>query len=203
MKRREEFLNKLDFFLMQNGYSNLKEINIKKNQELFFSEPHIIIKGKMDVYIMSEDGNSLKVITLSPEDCILGIFGHYGKHLNIYNMNFYYKSNTDVILKKIPNEIKDEILKVPDMNRWFFELIFERTALFNYHLFMRNMVKSDDLIKFLLKKEAGPLNIVAIDNVFDFIDKYNISRSTFYKGMKKLEEAKEIKRDGKKIILIK
>lgn len=187
---------------MQNHCYDLQEIIILKNQEFLLSDLHIIVKGQFEVFMSMKNEKHVKVATCSPEDYIIGSYEYFGKYFNHSNLNMHYKSSSDLVLKKVPNKILEEALKIPSINKWYFENMFGRVTDVTFQFFNRNIAKSDELIKILLKKEGSTSNVVRINSVSDFVDKYNISRSTFYKGIKELEDSKQIKKEGKKITIL-
>lgn len=180
----------------------MQEIIILKNKNFFLSDLHIIVKGKFEVFMNMNNGKYIKVATCSPEDFVIGSFEYFGKYLNHSNLDLHYKSSSDLVLKKIPNKVLEEALKNSSINKWYFETMFGRITDLTFQFFNRNTAKSDELIKILLKKEGSTSNVVQIDNVFDFVNKYDISRSTFYKGIKELIKNKQIKKEGKKFTIL-
>lgn len=180
----------------------MQEIIILKNQEFLLSDLHIIVKGTFEVFMSMKNEKHVKVATCSPKDYVIGSFKYFDKYFNHSNLNLHYKSSSDLVLKKVPNKILEEALKIPSINKWYFETMFGRVTDVTFQFFNRTTAKSEELIKILLRKEGSTSNIVQIDNVFDFVDKYSISRSTFYKGIKALEDNKQIKREGKKITIL-
>ena len=180
----------------------MQEITILKNQEFLLSDLHIIVKGTFEVFMSMENEKHIKVATCSPKDYVIGSFEYFSKYFNYSNLDLHYKSSSELVLKKVPNKILEEALKIPSINKWYFETMFSRLTDLTFQFFSRNIAKSDELIKVLLKKEGSTSNIVRIDSVFDFVDKYDISRSTFYKGIKELEDNKQIKKEGKKITIL-
>lgn len=194
--------NELNKFLMKNNCYDLQEITILKNKEFFISDLHIIVEGTFEVFISMKNKKHVKVATCSPKDFMIGSFEYFDKCFNHSNLDLHYKSSSDLVLKKVPNKILEEALKIPSINKWYFETMFGRLTDLTFQFFNRNTAKSDELIKLLLKKEGSTSNIVQINSVFDFVDKYDISRSTFYKGIKALEDNKQIKKEGKKITIL-
>lgn len=213
----EFFLNRLDEFLIQNNYCDFKEINISKGQEVFLTDFHLIVKGKMEIFIMTENGEYTKIFNFTEKDGFFGGFTHLWKSSNQNNFsydqnNFFYDQNyftvffrakSDIVLKKIPFNIMVSALKDFNINKFFIEITFKRMTAIISHFFSRNYNNRDELVKFLLESESDTSNIVEIDNVYDFVEKYNISRSTFYKGIRKLEKNKQIKKIKNKIIIVK
>lgn len=213
----EFFLNRLDEFLIQNNYCDFKEINISKGQEVFLTDFHLIVKGKMEIFIMTENGEYTKIFNFTEKDGFFGGFTHLWKSSNQNNFsydqnNFFYDQNyftvffrakSDIVLKKIPFNIMVRALKDFNINKFFIEITFKRMTAIISHFFSRNYNNRDELVKFLLESESDTSNIVEIDNVYDFVEKYNISRSTFYKGIRKLEKNKQIKKIKNKIIIVK
>jgi len=125
------------------------------------------------------------------------------EHFDRHNITAFFICKSNVVLKKIPQDAVDKIVVTSNINRVLYKIILERIAGIGNDLISCDFAQNYELIKILLEKEADILNVVEIDNMLDFVDKYNVSRSTFYKGIKKLEEDGKIKKDGKRIIIVK
>lgn len=200
MNTENENINMLKFFLGSKCYNNLETINFKKGQEIYLSGIHIVVEGDLEYFYLGKNGEYIKTINCSPDSFL--IIGA-GKYFNLEQLHPFYRVKSKAILKKLSPETLDNLMKDNDFNAWFIKLIFKYLGEIIQELFVRSTAPGEEVIKYLLKKECCKKNTVTLDNIFEFVDKHNLNRSSFYKSLKSLEEAGSIKRTGKIIKLLK
>lgn len=200
MNTENENLNMLKFFLGSECYSNLETINFKKGQEIYLSGIYIVTEGDLEYFYLGKNGEYIKTINCSPNSFL--IIGA-GKYFNLEQLHPFYRVKSKTILKKLPPETLKILMEDNDFNAWFIRVIFKYLGEIIQELFVRSTAPGEEVIKYLLKKECCKKNTVTLDNIFEFVDKHNLNRSSFYKSLKSLEEAGSIKRTGKVIKLLK
>lgn len=197
--KKQEELDRIKFFLGYDCYEKLEEISLKKGQEIYLSGIHIIIEGELEYFYLGKNGEYIKTINCSPESFLL--IGA-GKYFNIEQLPPFYRVKSKAILKKLTPKIVDGLMESIDFSKWFIKFSFKYLGEILQDLFIRSTAPGEEVIKYLLKKESLKGNIITIDNIFEFVDKHNLNRSSFYKSLKKMEENGSIKRTGKKIKLL-
>jgi len=199
-KENYEELTALKCFLGYDCYNKLEEMNFKKGQEIYLSGIYIVAEGELEYFYLGKNGEYIKTIDCSPNGFFM--IGA-GKYFNIEQLHPFYRIKSKVVLKKLPPEIVDILMKNSDFSNWFIKFIFKYLGKILQDLFIRSTAPGEEVIKYLLKKECSEKNTITIDNIFEFVDKHNLNRSSFYKSLKNLEETGSIKRSGKKIKLLK
>lgn len=192
-------LNMLKCFLGNECYDSLENINLKKGQEIYLSGVYFITKGELEYFYLGVNGEYIKTINCSSESFFL--IGA-GKYFNVEQLSPFFRIKSQAVLKKLPSGMMNKLIKNNDFNVWFIKFIYKYLGEVLQDLFIRSTAPGEEVIKYLLKKECCEKNIITLDNIFEFVEKHNLNRSSFYKSLKKLEEAGSIKRSGKKIRLL-
>lgn len=196
---KEDYLGSLREFIFKQDQTNWKKLNFKKGQQICLSEVHLIASGEVEIFLIGENGELIKVRNFGPKDVFIGLDSYFG--IEKLSPIFRVKSKTTLI--KIPREDFHKLFNNMNFSNWIAKLIFYRLIDAGFNLLLRSNASSKELIKHLLISECQSDNTIIIDNITDFVDKYNIKRSTFYMGLKQLEDLGEIQKEGKKITLLK
>lgn len=196
---RDDYLDKLREFIFKQDHKNWQKLDFKKGQQIYLSDVHLIVSGEVEIFILGENGEAIKLRNLGPEDVLISLDGYFG----VEKFSAFYRIKSETSLIKIPCEAIEKLFNNTYFSNCISKLIFHRMTEVGFSLLLRSNASNKGLIKHLLVNECRDDSTLKINNVLDFVDKYNINRSTFYKGLKKLEESGEIKKEGKKIKLLK
>lgn len=180
------------------GYNNLETLVISKEEYLFSKDCYIIEKGQLELFFLSKESQSIKLINHNQFSYSLIGLSSFFSNLN-FEFEPYYIASTNVVLKKIPYELFQKLLDDNKFNRWFIETSFKYTSEILSYFFSLTTLKKEKKVKYLLQKESNGLKSFKLNRMNNFIEKYNLSRSNLYKYLSKLEEDKEIKKTGKYI----
>lgn len=173
-------------------FKNLKTLKIKKNKELYLSKCYFLISGKLELYIIDENENGIKIKNLTPDQYLVGM----SNKQNLKGTSIYYKALSDSVLVELNSELLNKLFNNPIFLNWYTEILFNTLIEISKDLIARSTLEKERLIKYYLIKESCGLDHVVIPNNLYFIRKYKINRSTFYSNIKKLENSGEIIKIG-------
>lgn len=193
--KSDEHLEKLKRFLFQQNRQKLPQIILAEGDEIFFSGAHLIIRGEVELFLLRENGEYIKALNLNSDDFIVGL----GPYFGIEKITTFFIAKSEVTLIKLPNDILNEFFKDVEFINGISSLFFERLIEISFEFLIRGTASGETLIRHILKKECDKSNKININNIMDFVDKHCISRSLFYKELKKFERLKEIKKSGSEI----
>lgn len=180
-------------------YQNLETIKFRKEQELHLSGAYIITDGELEHFFLGEDGKYIKTINCSPQGYF---FIGMGSYFQVEFLSSFFKAKSKGTLKKISPKLFETLLKDEHLKALLPQFFFKYLSSIITDLFIQNTTQGDDLFRYLLKKESSGNKDLKLISIFDFIDKNNLNRSKFYRGIKNLEKNGEIKKNGKQLQLL-
>jgi len=185
--------------LLSKDFQNCPKVIFHSNQEVHISSAYLIVSGDIEVFICDEEGRQTKILNLSSEDLIIGL----SKYIEIQTHSYFFRIASKATLVKIPSEKIKILLNDIHFNNFIIRTLYKRIADIGHNLFIRSNASNHELIRHLLLLEGRKRKEFKITSINNFLDKYNISRSAFYKGVNALEKLEEIKKEGKKITFLK
>ncbi|GLI57410.1 hypothetical protein PM10SUCC1_29240 [Propionigenium maris DSM 9537] len=191
------YKKKLEEFSSLDEVRTLKKITLKEGQEFYTSFYFFLAKGILEEIYVDSKGEIIKIRDVTSDEFIIGEANYFCPSEN----NLFYRAKEEAILVEIPLDLLEKWLRdIKFCKRLVKEVVLNLTLL-KKEIFLRSKLLSLEKLKYFLTKEKNEYETVKISNISNFIEKYSLKRSNFYRDLKKLESSKWLKRKGKMLKL--
>lgn len=189
--------NNLEVFITLNKFKKLKQIKLSKNQELYTKSTFFLVRGSLEVFYMDINGEFLKINTIDRKDLLVGVINT----VNYMDLNLYYKTKEDSLLLEINQTEMKNLLTNVNFSQLLVSLLTSYFRTYITDTLINTKYPCEEKVKYFLKKEAYRDNIVYLENIGSFLDKYALNRTTYYRELKKLIQSGWLIKNGKRFYI--